>query len=311
MTAVQSRVAARALALGVLTWALCISPAFAQSPNFLTGFSDDQGAITSASSQRPEALKEVTFQQRLAHPLPLDTPFKDEGGRDVKLGDFFRGDKPVILAFVYYKCPMLCIQVMNGISASLRALSFEAGKDYEVVLVSFDSRDTPADAAAKERTHLEYWKEEDTAGAWHLLTGSEANIRRVTDAAGFTYKWDEPTQQFAHVSGVLVVTPEGLLSRYFYGIEYSPRELRLALVESGQGHIGTAIDELMLYCFEYDPLSGRYGVVVRNLLRLGGVLTIALILGIMLFSKRADASRTPRLDAPATAGPGAQRGGGA
>jgi protein SCO1 len=262
----------------------------AQSPNFLTGFSNDQGAFTSASSQRPEALDDVSFHQRLNEKLPLDAILKDETGQAVTLGDYFGGSKPVIFAFVYFDCPMLCTQVTNGISSSLRTLSFEAGKDFDVVLLSFDPRDTPAKAAEKKRTHLEYWKTQSTANGWHFLTGDEATIRRVASAAGFTYKWDERTQQFAHVSGVLVVTPDGVLSRYFYGIEYSPRDLRLALVESSAGHIGSAVDELLLYCFHYDPLSGKYGVVIMNLIRAGGVLTVAFIVGVMLLVRRRDSS---------------------
>lgn len=260
------------------------SVASAQTPNFLTGFNPNQASAL--ASERPAILKEVSFRQRLNERLPLDARFKDENGRDVALGDYFGHRKPVILAFVYYQCPMLCTQVMNGISSSLRALSFQAGEDFDVVLVSFDPRDTPAAAAEKKRTHLEYWAAQSTAAGWHLLTGDEATIKRVTDAAGFYYKWDDLTQQFAHVSGVLVVTPEGNLSRYFYGVEYSPKELRLALVESGQGHIGSAIDELLLYCYHYDPASGRYGVIVMNFIRAGGVLTMALIVGVMLLTRR-------------------------
>jgi protein SCO1 len=280
-----------AAAFCILHFAFCIGEASAQAPNFLTGFSET-GALTSASSQRPEALEDVTFHQRLNEQLPLDATFRDESGRAVALGDYFGRERPVILAFVYYSCPMLCIQVMNGISSSLRALSFEAGKDFDVVLVSFDTRDTPATALEKKRTHLAYWAAEDTADGWHLLTGDATTIRRVASAAGFTYKWDEQTQQFAHVSGVLVATPDGRLSRYFYGIEYSPRDLRLALVESSAGHIGSPVDELLLYCFHYDPLSGRYGVVIMNLLRIGGVITMAAILAVMFLTRRR-VSRVP------------------
>ena len=153
------------------------------------------------------------------------------------------------------------------------------------MLVSFDPRDTPAIAAEKKRAHLEYWSAEKDAAAWHLLTGDEENITRVTSAAGFTYRWDESTGQFAHIRGILVVNPDGRLSRYFYGVEYSPKELRMALVESGQGRIGTVIEELLLYCFHYDPESGRYGVVVMNLVRLGGVLTVLFIGGFMLLMR--------------------------
>jgi protein SCO1/2 len=194
--------------------------------------------------------------------------------------------RPVILGFVYYTCPMLCTQVMNGISSSLRALSFSAGQDFDVVLISFDPRDTPSDAAEKKRRHLEYWNVENTSGAWHLLTGDEATIERVTSAAGFTYKWDEVTGQYAHVSGVLVVTPEGRLARYFYGVEYSPKDLRMALVESGRGTIGSAIDELLLFCYHYDPESGRYGAAVMNLVRLGGVLTVGAMVTFFVVMRR-------------------------
>ncbi|MGE3402193.1 MAG: SCO family protein [Vicinamibacterales bacterium] len=253
----------------------------------MTGFGETP-ALTSASPQRPEALKEVSFRQQLGEALPLDAAFKDEHGADVRLGEYFAGEKPVVVAFVYYTCPMLCTQIMNGLSATLRGLTFEAGQDFEVVLISFDPRDTPEAAAQKEREHLAYWKAEQSADGWHLLTGDAATIRRVADAAGFNYRWDEQTQQFAHVSGVLVATSEGRLSRYFYGIEYSPRELRLALVESSQGHIGSVVDEVLLYCFQYDPLSGTYGLMIRNLLRAGGVLTVAFILGAIVLMRRRD-----------------------
>jgi protein SCO1/2 len=288
MTSVSCAAAAAvctALRLAVLVTLVAASPVEAQTPNFLKGFNGDaQGVI---SSERPAILKDVSFRQRLNETLPLDAAFRDENGRAVRLGDYF-GSRPVVLAFVYYQCPMLCTQVMNGISSSLRALPFEAGKDFDVVLVSFDPRDTPAAAAEKKRTHLDYWAAQPTAAGWHLLTGDESTIARVTAAAGFSYQWDDLTQQFAHVSGVLVVTPDGRLSRYFYGVEYSPKELRLALVESGQGQIGSVIDELLLYCYHYDPASGRYGVIVMNLIRVGGVLTVAFILGVMLLTRRRD-----------------------
>jgi len=248
------------------------------------GYADPQAPGT-VSTATPRQLEGVGFKQHLNSALPLDAAFKDDNGRSVTLGQLF-GNKPVILAFVYYQCPMLCTQVMNGLSSALKVMPFTAGKDYEVVLVSFDPRDTPAIAAEKKRAHLEYWSIERDGQAWHLLTGDEASIRRATSAAGFTYQWDAPTGQFAHVSGVLVVTPQGRLSRYFYGVEFSPKELRLALVESGQGRIGSAIDELLLYCFHYDPESGRYGLMVMNLVRLGGVITVVFIGGFILLMRR-------------------------
>jgi protein SCO1/2 len=167
-------------------------------------------------------------------------------------------------------------------------LPFKAGKDFDIVLISFDPRDTPATALEKKRSHLQYWSAEATGDAWHFLTGDQATIARVTAAAGFSYQWDARAEQFAHVSGVLVTTPTGTLSRYFYGVEYSPKELRLALVDSGQGKVGSAIDELLLYCFHYDPEAGRYGAVVMNLIRLGGVVTLAVMAGFFWLMRRRD-----------------------
>ena len=269
----------------ILNFAFCIPGAGAQSP--AGSYVDPRSPGIVSTATLPQ-LVDVTFRQRLNETLPLDAAFTDESGRAVTRGQYFDGSKPVILAFVYFQCPMLCTQVMNGLSSALAVMPFKAGQDFEVVLVSFDPRDTPAIAAEKKRAHLEYWSAEQDASAWHLLSGDEATIRRVTSAAGFSYRWDEPTQQFAHVSGVLAVTPDGKLSRYFYGVEYSPKELRLALVESGEGKIGSAIDELLLYCFHYDPQSGRYGVVVMNLVRLGGVLTILFIAGFIMLARRGE-----------------------
>jgi len=274
-------------ALCFVTCALCLDPggsAQAQ-PGFPAGGYSDPQAPGTVSTDVPPQLHDVTFKQRLGEMLPLDASFRDESGRTVTLGQFF-GSRPVVLAFVYYQCPMLCTQVMNGLSSALKVLPFKAGEDFDVVLISFDPRDTPAIAAEKKRAHLEYWSTEKDGAAWHLLSGDEASIRRATSAAGFTYQWDERTGQFAHVSGVLVATPEGKLSRYFYGVEYSPRELRLALVESGQGNVGSAIDELLLYCFHYDPESGRYGLLVMNLVRLGGVLTVLFVAGFIVLMRR-------------------------
>jgi protein SCO1/2 len=243
----------------------------AQSANLGTGVTESGGTPAGVT---PQQLEHVSFRQRLNERLPLDAAFKDEYGRSVRLGNYFHDGKPVVLAFVYYTCPMLCTQIMNGISSSLRDVPFTAGQDFDVVLISFDPRDNPAAAAEKKRLHLAYWNSEQTSAGWHFLTGDEATIARVTNAAGFTYTFDRTTGQFAHASGILVATPEGKLARYFYGVEYSPKELRLALVESGHGRIGTAVDELLLYCYHYDPRNGRYSATVINLLRAGGVLTL-------------------------------------
>jgi len=237
------------------------------------------------ASNVPPQFKDVTFAQRLGQKLPLDVRFTDETGRDVALGEYF-GSRPVVLAFVYYQCPMLCTQVMNGISSALKVLPFAPAKDFDIVLVSFDPRDTPEAANAKKRAHLNHWAAGGTANGWHFLTGPEASIRQVTAAAGFTYQWDAQTNQFAHVSGLLVATADGTLSRYFYGVEYSPRDLRLALIDSGNGKVGSVVDELLLYCFQYDPSHGRYGAVFMNIMRLASALTVCFIGGFILLMRR-------------------------
>jgi protein SCO1 len=275
----------RVWALCLVLCALCLDVVSAQ-PQYPSGYGNQPKPGT-AASEIPPQLQEVTFEQRLNTTLPLDATFRDDRGQTVRLGDYF-GRKPVVLAFVYLQCPMLCSQVMNGISSSLKVLPFTPGADFDVVLVSFDPRDTPQVAAEKKRAHMEYWGSEETADGWHILTGDETNIQRVTSAAGFTYRWDEPSGQFAHASGVLVATPDGRLSRYFYGVEFSPKELRLALVESGEGRVGSAIDQLLLYCYHYDPAAGQYGVVVMNLVRLGGIVTVVMMAGFILLMRRRD-----------------------
>jgi len=269
-------------------------PAAAQQQPGLPGTMGMSGGIV--ASNVPPQFKDVDFAQRLGAQLPLDTPLRDEAGRDVRLGDYF-GSKPVVLSFVYYQCPMLCTQVMNGISSALKALPFTPGKEFDIVLVSFDPRDTPEAANAKKRAHLEHWQRQDTAAGWHFLTGDKAAIERVTSAAGFTYTWDEATQQFAHVSGVLTVTSDGRLNRYFYGVEFSPKDLRLALVDSGQGKVGSLVEHLLLYCYQYDPTSGRYGMVVMSLVRIGGVATVVLMVAFVLLMRRREphsSVHTPR-----------------
>jgi protein SCO1/2 len=239
------------------------------------------------ASNVPPQFKDVTFAQRLGQKLPLDVQFKDETGRTVALGEYF-GKRPVVVAFVYYQCPMLCTQIMNGISSALKVLPYPPGNEFDIVLVSFDPRDTPEAANAKKRAHLDHWAARETANGWHFLTGDEAAIRQVTSAAGFTYQWDPETQQFAHVSGLLVATSDGTLSRYFYGVEFSPKDLRLALVDSSKGKVGSVVDELLLYCYQYDPSHGKYGAVFMNIMRLGGVLTMIFIAGIILLMRRRD-----------------------
>jgi protein SCO1/2 len=242
------------------------------------------------ASQMPGILKNVSFDQRLNEPLPLDTTLKDEDGRIVTLGEYF-GRKPVVLAFAYYECPMLCTQVLNGLASALTVLTESVSKDFEVVVLSFDSRETPALAAGKKKAYVDRYGRPGTESGWHFLTGDDASIRRVTDAAGFHYAWDDKTQQFAHPSGIVVATPEGQLSRYFFGIEYAPRDLKFALMESSAGRIGSAIDKLVLYCYHYDPATGSYGFVAMNAVRAGGAVTLFALIGFIVVSLRRDTQR--------------------
>ena len=241
-----------------------------------------------APSGLPKALTGVGIDQKLNEQLPLDLVFRDENGKDVKLGEFF-GKKPVLLSLVYYQCPMLCNQVLNGMVTAFKVMAFKPGEEFEVVTVSFDPRETPALAASKKKTYVDYLPEAKRAGAasgWHFLTGDEASIKRITDAVGFRYHFDEATNQFAHASGIFVATPQGKLARYFYGIEYAPRDLRLGLIEAAENKIGSPVDQLLLYCFHYDPATGKYGAAVMNLMRLGGVVTVIAIVGMLLVLRR-------------------------
>lgn len=237
------------------------------------------------STGLPPALKDVGIDQRLNEQVPLDAVFKDDQGREVRLGEYFKG-KPVVLALIYYSCPMLCNQVLNGMLSSVRQVSFNAGEEYQIVAISFDSRETPELATAKKQTYVKAYNRASGNAGWHFLTGDDANIKRVTDAVGFRYKWDDQTNQFAHASGMFVLTPEGKLARYFYGIEYRPRDVRLGLVEASQSRIGTPVDTLMLYCYHYDPKTGKYGPVVMNIMKVAGVITIGLIAGMLLMLRR-------------------------
>ena len=218
----------------------------------------------------PGALQGVGIDQRLDRQLPLDLMFKDEAGRDVALSSFFRTGKPVVLALVYYRCPMLCTQILSGLGSSLKAMTLNPGQDFEVVSVSFDPADTPETAATRKQTYLKRYNRPNTANGFHFLTGTEESIKALTSAVGFRYRYDPATDQFAHASGIMIATPEGRLSRYFYGVEYAPRDVRLGLVEASANKIGSPVDQVLLFCFHYDPATGKYGAVAINLLRISG-----------------------------------------
>jgi protein SCO1/2 len=239
------------------------------------------------STGLPTALRDVRIEQKLDQQLPLDLAFRDESGRDVKLGEYF-GRKPVVLAFVYYDCPMLCTQVLNGMVTSFRVLPFQVGEEFDVVTISFDPRETPALAQSKKKVYVDYLPEKmraKAANGWHFLTGDPANIEKITQAAGFHYRYDEETKQFAHASAIMVTTPEGKLSRYFYGIEYAPRDLRLGLIESAESRIGSPVDQLLLYCYHYDPATGKYGAAIMRMMRIAGVVTLLGIVAMLLLLK--------------------------
>ncbi|MEO8431203.1 MAG: SCO family protein [Acidobacteriota bacterium] len=240
---------------------------------------------------RPAILREVGVVQRLGQPLPLDAIFQDEAGRAVRLGQYF-GKRPVVLVLAYYDCPMLCTEVLNGLLSSLRTLSFDVGKEFEVVTVSFDPREKPADAAAKKKPYIEAYKRPGAAEGWHFLTGGSGSIDRLTAAVGFRYKYDESVGQFAHAAALYVATPDGRLSRYFYGIDYAPRDLRLGLIEASAKRIGNPVDQILLYCYHYDPKVGRYGAVVMNVVRVAGAGTVLVMLGFLLAMWRRERRRT-------------------
>ena len=243
-------------------------------------------SVGKPSSSLPAQLQNVGFEPQLNAQLPLDAEFRDESGRDVKLREYFHG-KPVLLALVYYGCPMLCNQVEQGVVGSLKMLSFNAGRDYEVVFLSFDPRETPDMAAQKKTAALSRYNRPETASGWHFLTGKDDSIHALTNAANFRYSFDEKHNLFAHASGIMLLTPDGRISRYFYGVEYPSRDVRLGLVDASAGKIGTPIDHLLLFCFQYDPETARYSATILKVIRLGGVLTIfSIVAGILIFRRK-------------------------
>lgn len=236
------------------------------------------------SNGLPEALQKVGIEQKLGESLPLDAEFKDEDGKSVKLGDYFAKGRPVVLALVYFECPMLCNQVLNGMTGSMKGISLDAGKDFEVVAISFDARenDKPDLGKNKKASYLERYGRPGTETGFHFLTGTQSSIDAVTKAAGFNYEWDEKSNQFAHASAIMIVNPDGKLSRYLYGIDYSPKDLKFGIIESADNKVGSAADQLLLYCYHYDPATGKYGFAVLSAMRMGGILTL-LGLGAMGF----------------------------
>lgn len=239
--------------------------------------------------KRPANLREVGFDQKLNEQVPLELRFRDEGGNAVPLSEYFK-QKPVILNFVYYKCRDLCPLLIDGVVRALRAVSFNIGNEFEVVTVSFDPHDTPALAAAKKADLIEKYSRPGAAAGWHFLTGDQAAIHRLTQAVGFRYNYDAQTGEFGHATGIVLLTPDGKTSRYFYGIDFSPRDLRLGLVEAAANRIGSSIDQLLLFCYHYDPTTGKYTPLVTNIMRLAGGATVLALGGFIFLMVRRERS---------------------
>jgi len=244
------------------------------------------------AGERPAIVREIGFDQRLGESLPLDAVFRDEAGRRVRLGDYF-GRRPVVLNLVYFDCPMLCTVSLNGLASALEVVSYTPGLEFELVTVSFDPKETPGLAAAKKKAYLARYPRPQAEAGWHFLTGDKSEIDRLTRAVGFRYAWDEEMRQFAHPAGLVVLTPSGTVSRYLFGIEYSPKDLRLALVESGEGKIGGPVDSFLLYCYRYNPLTGRYSASILNVVRLASVLTLAALGGFIYAMRRRERAAAP------------------
>jgi protein SCO1/2 len=250
--------------------ALAASSAWAQPGQPAPPLASRSLTSSQSATQLPPGLAGVGIQQKLDNQLPLHLKFRDEYGQEVTLGKYFESKKPVLLAPVYYRCPMLCTQIMSGLEGALRAVTFNPGQDFEIVAFSFDPKDSPDTALAKKEMYMKRYRRPDTKNGWHFLTGDEESIKALTAAIGYGYKYDPKTDQYAHASGVMIATPQGRLSKYFYGVEYSPRDLRLGLVEASENKIGNPVDALLLFCFHYDPATGKYGAVAMNMIRFAG-----------------------------------------
>jgi protein SCO1 len=234
--------------------------------------------LASAPLNLPPELQGIGIDQKLNAQIPLGTEFVDQDGRTVRLGSYF-GREPVLLALVYFRCPMLCSQILSGVVSGLKPLSLEPGRDFNVVAISFDPQDTPATAHEKRDEYARRYSSKAGVHGWNFLTGSPESIRAITEAVGFHYRWDERTKMFLHLSGIMILTPEGNISRYLYGVEYQPKDLKLSLIEASHNKIGSAVDEVLLFCYHYDPTTGKYGAAVMNLLRGAGVLTLCALGG--------------------------------
>lgn len=254
--------------------------------------------VNAGAEAVPDELREVGFDQRLGEGLPLDLAFRDEVGRSVRLGEIFALGRPVVLAPVYFRCPMLCDLTMSGLAASLKPLAFSAGEEFEVVAFSFDPGEGPEDAAAARRRYLPRYDRPGSEDGWHFLTGDAAAIAALTEAIGFRYVLDRERDEYAHAAGTVVATPDGRIARYFFGTDHAPKDLKLGIMEASERRIGTAVDQLLLYCYHYDPELGRYSAATMNLVRAGGVATLVLLGGFVGLMLLRDRRRSAAVDGP-------------
>jgi protein SCO1 len=250
---------------------------------------------------RPPVLKDVGIDQLLNNQVPLDLEFRDEDGRTVKLAEYFK-DKPVVLSLVYYSCPRLCTQVLTGLLGALKGLPMTPGKEFVNLSVSFDPRETPQLAAAKKAEYLKRYDKPGAETGWHFLTGDEASIQALTRAVGFRYVWDPVTKQYAHAGGIMILTPQGKVSRYFYGIEYAPIDLRFGVIDASAGKVGSLADQIILYCYMYDPERGTYGLVLMRMLRVFAGFTLVTLLALFLYLRRKEKQRAAQWKAQDLAG---------
>jgi len=252
------------------------------------------GIMGTPSNLRPPHLENVGIDQHLDTQIPPNLVFTDDTGRTVMLGDYF-GEKPLIMNLVYYNCTMLCGEELAGLTSAMKLVKFDVGKEFEVITVSFDPRETPAIAAAKKKDFIGRYGRPGAAEGWHFLTGSADSINALAKAVGFKYQYDSKTNQYAHATAIMILTPQGHISRYLYGVDFPPKDVRLGLVEASQQKIGNPVDQVLLFCYHYDPATGKYGAVVANILKLGGVVTIVLLGGLLLVLFRLDKAAARRM----------------
>jgi protein SCO1/2 len=259
----------------------------------------NNGIMGAPANTRPPRLENVGIEQRLDAQVPPDLIFRDDAGKTVKLGDYF-GHKPLILNLVYYNCTMLCGEALAGLASAMRLVKFDVGNEFDVVTVSFDPRETPEMAAAKKVDYVKRYGRANAAAGWHFLTGQPDSINALTKVVGFQYQYDPKSNQYAHATAIMVLTPQGRISRYFYGVDFPPKDLRMGLVEASQGKIGNAVDAVLLYCYHYDPETGKYGAMVANILRLAAAATILIMGGFLFILWRLDLSVTRKRAKAAT-----------